>query len=140
MILALTVLLLFLGVPAFSPAEDLSNVKWLTCYDADTCSFNILLPAVFGTDIGVRMSGIDAPEIKGKCAQEKLLAIQARDFLLTQMRAAKTMILQNVFRDKYFRIEGTVVADAVNLNQLMVQKGYAVLYPGTGPRHDWCAP
>jgi micrococcal nuclease len=133
-------IVLLLAVPVLSQAEDLPNVQWLNCYDGDTCAFNVLLPAVFGTDIGVRLSGIDAPEIVGKCAQEKSLALVARDFLQSQVKAAKKVLLQNVFRDKYFRIEAVVLADAINLNQLMVQKGYAVLYSGAGPRHDWCAP
>lgn len=124
---------------AFCWAEDLANVQWLACYDGDTCSFNVLLPAVFGTDIGVRLSGIDAPEIQGKCDKEKQLALQARTFLLSQIKGA-TVTLQNVFRDKYFRIEASVMANGINLNQLMVQKGYAVLYNGTGPKHDWCVP
>ena len=122
-----------------SQAEDLTNVMWIACYDGDTCAFNVLLPAVFGTNIGVRLSGIDAPEIAGKCAKEKLLAAEAREFLRGKMANAK-LVLQNVFRDKYFRIEATVLANDINLNQLMVSQGYAVLYSGSGPRHDWCAP
>ena len=62
-------------------AENLPNVQWLGCHDGDTCAFNILLPAIFGTDIGVRLSGIDAPEILGKCDKEKQLALMARDYL-----------------------------------------------------------
>ena len=50
------------------------------------------------------------------------------------------MLLQQVFRDKFFRIEATVIANGVNINQLMVKKGFAALYTGTGPRHDWCKP
>ena len=121
-------------------AEDLPNVQWLNCHDGDTCAFNVLLPAVFGADLGVRLSGIDTPEINGKCAKEKLLAGQAKAFLTEQMLAAKKIVLQSVFRDKYFRVEAVVLADEVNLNQLMVQKGYAVLYSGVGPRQSWCAP
>ncbi|MCI0427163.1 MAG: thermonuclease family protein [Nitrospiraceae bacterium] len=34
----------------------------------------------------------------------------------------------------------TVIANGVNINQLMVKKGFAALYTGTGPRHDWCRP
>lgn len=107
-------------------------------HDGDTCAFNILLPAVFGTDIGVRLSGIDAPEIAGKCAKEKALALVARDFLRGQLAGAS--VQQQVFRDKFFRIEATVIANGVNINQLMVKKGFGALYTGTGPRHDWCKP
>jgi len=92
-----------------------------------------------GDDIGVRLSGIDALEIAGKCAKEKALALVTRDFLRGQLAGAR-VLLQQVFRDKFFRIEATVIANGVNINQLMVKKGFAALYTGTGPRHDWCLP
>jgi endonuclease YncB( thermonuclease family) len=92
-----------------------------------------------GDDIGVRLSGIDAPEIAGKCSKEKALALVTRDFLLGQLAGASVM-LQQIFRDKFFRIEATVIANGVNINQLMVKNGFAALYTGTGPRHDWCKP
>jgi micrococcal nuclease len=133
-------LIFFLLLPVWSLAEDLPNVQWLNCHDGDTCAFNVLLPPVLGANIGIRFSGIDTPEINGKCTKEKALAIVARDFLIAQMQAAKSILVHDVSRDARFRIDGTVIADGVNLNQLMLSKGYAVLYSGTGPRHDWCAP
>lgn len=125
-------------MPSWSFAEDLTNVQWLACHDGDTCDFNVLLPAIFGAGISVRLSGIDTPEIRGKCTQENMLATQARDFLIMQLQAAKTIVLRQVFRDKYFRIDAVIMADEVNLNNLMVSKGYAVPYTGSGVRHDWC--
>jgi len=93
-----------------------------------------------GDDIGVRLSGIDAPEIAGKCSKEKALALVTRDFLRGQLAGASVMLQQVVLRDKFFRIEATVIANGVNINQLMVKNGFAALYTGTGPRHDWCKP
>jgi endonuclease YncB( thermonuclease family) len=90
-----------------------------------------------GDDIGVRLSGIDAPEIAGKCAKEKALALVTRDFLRGQLAGAS---VQQGFRDKFFRIKATVIANGVNINQLMVKNGFAALYTGTGPRHSWCKP
>lgn len=120
-------------------AEDLTNVVWIDCYDGDTCNFGVFLPAIF-SPIGVRFSGIDTPEINGKCAKEKALAIEARDFLVAKMEAAKSIVVQHVSRDARFRIDGTVVADGINLNKLLIEKGYAVPYNGTGKKNDWCAP
>ena len=137
------VLITLMLLPAVALAEDLPHVQWLHCSDGDTCAFNVFalvpLPAVFGADLGVRLSGIDTPEKLGKCAKEKQLALAARDFLRSQMAGA-SIVLKDVSRDKYFRIEATVEANGVNLNQLMIQKGYAVPYQGTGPRKDWCQP
>jgi len=125
-----------MGMVSMVKAEDLPNVVWLTCYDGDTCSFDVMLPAVFGSAIGVRLTGIDAPEINGKCQKEQDLAKAARDFLKAQMQD-KTIVLQQVFRDKYFRLEAVILANGVNLNQLMIENGYAVPYNGSGPRKDW---
>ena len=91
-----------------------------------------------GDDIGVRLSGIDAPEIAGKCAKEKTLDLVTRNFLRGQLAGAS--VLQQVFRDKFFHIEATVIANGVNINQLMVKKGFAALFTGMGPRRDWCPP
>lgn len=132
------VLCAVLGWPVLSHSEDLSNVAWIDCFDGDTCSFDVLLPAVFGSAIGVRFTGIDAPEIAGKCQKEKDLAKVAKDFLKAQLDGA-TVVLHDVFRDKYFRLEARVTANGVNLNQLLIEKGYAVPYGGSGPRKDWCA-
>ena len=52
-----------------------------------------------GDDIGMRLSGIDAPEIAGKCAKEEALALVTRDFLRGQLAGA-SVLLQQVFRDK----------------------------------------
>lgn len=136
MTLAVLIVLLLTSV---SYAEDLTNVQWLNCHDGDTCHFNVLLPAIFGTNIGVRFSGIDTPEIRGRCAKETLMAKAARDFLTAHMKASKKIEIKEVFRDKYFRVQGILLADGVNLNNLMVSKGFAVPYSGTGPRHNWCA-
>ncbi len=63
-------------------AADFPNVTYHRCYDGDTCTFT--LPGVhplFGEKISVRIAGIDTPEIRGKCEQEKALAKKARDLV-----------------------------------------------------------
>ena len=60
--------------------SDFPNVTYHRCYDGDTCV--VSLPDVhplFGEKISVRIAGIDTPEIRGKCDQEKALAKEARD-------------------------------------------------------------
>src|SRR5437016_2415285 len=63
-------------------AGPFSRVIFHHSYDGDTCTVTLPgLPDVFGERISIRLVGIDAPEIKGRCEQEKRLAMQARDFL-----------------------------------------------------------
>jgi hypothetical protein len=84
-----------------------------------------------GDDIGVRLSGIDAPEIAGKCAKEKALALVTRDFLRGQLAGA-SVLLQQVFRDNFFRIETTVIANGVN-QSTHGQEGLRSVVYGHGP-------
>lgn len=134
-------MLIFIGLVLTAPvrAEDLTHVQLIGCHDGDTCAFNVLLPPVIGGNVGVRLAGIDTPEIHGKCDHEKERAIQAREFLSAQLAGAQ-IVLADVSRDKFFRIDATVIANGVNINALMVERGYAVPYHGSGPRHDWCHP
>jgi endonuclease YncB( thermonuclease family) len=83
-----------------------------------------------GDDIGVRLSGIDAPEIAGKCAKEKALALVTRDFLRGQLAGAS--VLLQVFRDNFFRIEATVIANGVN-QSTHGQEGLRSVVYGHGP-------
>ena len=132
---AFMLLVLWFAAPAY--AEDLTSVRLIGCYDGDTCSFDILMPAVLSSALGVRLLGIDTPEIKGKCQREKDLALAARALLVSSL-LYKQVTLKDVTRDKYFRIDAIVLADGENVNQKMVNAGLAVPYNGTGPRHNWC--
>jgi len=41
-------------------------------------------------------------------------------------------------RGKYFRIVGRLIADGVDISDLLVQKNLAVLYDGGTKTKDWC--
>ena len=49
------------------------------------------------------MAGIDAPEIRGRCAQEEQLALQAQDRVRELLEQAQQIDLVDVERDKYFQ-------------------------------------
>lgn len=114
------------------------NVTFHSCYDGDTCRFTI--PGVhplLGRRIGVRLAGIDTPEIKGKCAGESRLARKARAFLNRALRDAREIRLLNVRRGKYFRIVADIEADGVVINGQLIQQGLAHPYDG-GRKMGWC--
>lgn len=74
-------------------------MTYRSCYDGDTCRFDI--PNVhpfFGENIPVRLAGIDAPDLQGKCDQEKQLAVKARDLVQTTLEQAHSITLKNVER------------------------------------------
>jgi len=110
-------------------------------HDGDTFNANLNVagcPDVFCKNMPVRIHGIDAAEIGGsKCAQEKVAAKLARDYLAS-MITGKTIDLRDVHRDKYFRVDASVFVDGVDVGQKMIDDGYARAYLANGKRSGWC--
>ena len=64
--------------------------------DGDTCKMRVEIWPDITVETSVRLRGIDAPEIAGKCASEKVLAKAARDDLSGLLANAITIKLTNV--------------------------------------------
>ena len=125
--------------PALATYDDLTHVRYVRCYDGDTCYFDLpWLPGLFGQEIGVRLAGIDTPEMRGNCEQEKALAVEARDMLIDQLSHAKQITLRDPTCEKYFRIVAPVVVDGIDLSEVLIAKGLAVSYDGGTKTKDWC--
>lgn len=86
----------------------------------------------------VRLLGLDTPELRGKCSQEKLLAEQAKKFVDDQV-SGKSLILKNIHYGKYAgRILANVeLENGKDLTQLIIQYGFGRPYQG-GQRTSWC--
>lgn len=107
-------------------------------YDADTFRANIEgWPAIIGERVPVRVKGVDAPEIRGKCEGEKLKARQAKQFTVAWLRNAKRIRLEEIERGKYFRLVAHVYVDGKSLADALVSAGHARAYNGDG-RKSWC--
>jgi len=118
---------------------DFDRAVYHTCYDGDTCMMS--LPGIhplFGDHLPVRLAGIDTPEMKGQCEQEKQLARQARDVVRSALSQADTIHLRNASRDKYFRIDARVIANGQDLSAVLIEQGLAVPYDGGTKTKDWC--
>jgi endonuclease YncB( thermonuclease family) len=131
--------MLFVSPSLAQTSFEFAQVVYHTCYDGDTCM--VSLPGVhpfFGDHILIRVAGIDTPEIKGKCEREILLAKEARNFLREVQGKAYSIQLIKAHRDKYFRINARVLADGIDISELMIDKGYAIRYDGGTKITDWC--
>jgi endonuclease YncB( thermonuclease family) len=115
-------------------------VQYIANYDGDTIMVNIPdVHPLLGKRIKIRIYGINAPEIKTTDRCEKVKAYQARDIVRNILQNAQTINLENVQRDKYFRILAVVVADGKSVGLILLQKGLAYEYFGATKRNiDWC--
>lgn len=111
----------------------------LRVIDGDTVEARVAV--WMGQDIvtKVRLRGIDAPEIKGACGQERDKAIAARDALV-RLAQGHPMTLTEIGPDKYF---GRVVARLSDANgrdagAALLEAGLARHYEGRR-RDGWCA-
>ena len=112
--------------------------KVISVYDGDTFRVDIAsLPPIVGKNIAIRVSGVDTPEIRGKCQYEKNLALKARDFVRIKLTNAKEIKLTNLQRGKYFRVVANVVVDGVSLEQELLDNELAYRYDG-GKKLKWC--
>jgi len=87
--------------------------------------------------MSIRINGIDTPELRGKCDKEKQLARLAKQFTVERLRAAKSIILKNIKRGKYFRLIADVYIDGVNFGVKLIKQGHAVKYTGK-TKQTWC--
>lgn len=114
------------------PAEVLRVV------DGDTLDVRITVWLGQYLQTRVRLSGIDTPEKRGKCAEEKKLARDAQQALEKYIETG-TVVLKNVTTGKY---AGRVLADVETasgqpLSELLIQNGFARPYQGK-KRLGWC--
>ena len=107
-------------------------------YDADTFRVNIKnWPDIVGRRMSVRVNGIDAPEMRGKCKEEKRLAKLAKQFTVKLLRSGKVIEIRNIKRDKYFRLLADVYIDNNSLAEALIMSNHARVYAG-GTKPNWC--
>ncbi|WP_203142684.1 thermonuclease family protein [Marinobacter mangrovi] len=132
---------LFALLPAIAWA-DYGSVRVdevVRVYDGDTITVNINeWPALLGHEIGIRVNGIDTPEIRGKCAGEKQKAREARDLVKGILANADVIELRNIDRGKYFRVVADVYVDGQELGEKVLDANLAHEYDG-GTKSGWCS-
>ena len=130
--------LLFSHVHASENYGNITIDKVTQVYDGDSFKVNISSwPAIIGKEMIIRVKGIDAPEIAGKCEKENLLAQLARQHTANLIEKSFRVELKNMQRDQYFRILADVYVDRVHLGNSLLSKNLAVPYSG-GQKHNWC--
>ena len=112
--------------------------KVIDVYDGDTCTIAIPLNGVIVQE-KLRLMGIDTPEIRTKNLEEKKAGKLAGEFLSSLILGKVLRVKLEPKREKFGRLLGTLFLesgnvccflDSENINQLMINKGYAVAYDG----------
>jgi len=86
----------------------------------------------------IRIKGIDTPEMRGKCEQEKVLARKGKQRTVELLRGTKIIELRELKRGKYFRIVAEVFVDDDSVGQVLLREGFAIEYDGGKRVKDWC--
>ncbi len=117
------------------PAEVLSVI------DGDTIEVRAVIWLGQVVSTRVRLAGIDAPELRGKCARERTLAERARAYLLARLGGGGRAWVR--LRDiRYGKYAGRVLARVEtaageDLGRSLMAAGLARPYAGRA-RASWC--
>lgn len=145
--LAITTVIVCLLLSLYSHAGEektygdkrLSSV--VRVYDGDTFYGTIRTwPGIIGDTIGIRINGVDTPEMRGVPDSIKALAVKARELTESMVMSGKWVTLKNIRRDKYFRILADVwVGGKVtgkSVAEELIKAGLAKPYDG-GTKEGW---
>ena len=103
--------------------------------DGDTIDVTIDLGFSVLFSSRVRLAGIDTPESRTRNLEEKVMGLEAKDYLKERLRVAKKIVIRTEKLDsseKYGRILGWLFLDGEtnSVNNQMILKGYAWEYGG----------
>jgi micrococcal nuclease len=112
------------------------HVKKVTnVVDGDTIDVEIDLGFDISFSSRVRLAGIDTPESRTTDKAEKVLGLEAKEYVKSKIKDAKEVIIKTEKMDsseKYGRILGWLFLDGskVSVNEQMIADGYAWGYLG----------
>tara|TARA_Y100001968_G_scaffold238474_1_gene221842 strand:- start:645 stop:1163 length:519 start_codon:yes stop_codon:yes gene_type:complete len=114
--------------------QEINRLDYLSvviedCYDGDTCK------STQGEKI--RLACIDSPELRGPKANP-VSAKLARDFLNNKV-AGKEVSIRRITKDKYGRSVAELSINGINLQELLVSKGYAIIYKKYSDQCSWAS-
>lgn len=107
-------------------------------YDGDTfyCHIKGHNP-IDNKPVGIRIRGIDTPEMKGTEGKTHQKAQKAKDLVAEELKKARTIHLYNVnLKDKYGRVLATVFCDQRDLAKILLEQKLAKKYDG-GKKEAW---
>ena len=107
----------------------------LKVIDGDTIDVEIDLGFDISITKRIRLAGIDTPESRTSDKYEKVLGLEAKDYLKYKLAGATTIVIKTEKPDsseKYGRVLGWLHLDSdeLSVNESMIASGYAWSYMG----------
>ena len=122
----ISLLMLLLSIP-FSAYGTLPTTIIQSCYDGDTC--------ITTDGEKIRLACIDTPELKGKRA-DPIPAEKARDFL-NNLLINEEVSIRRITKDRYGRTVAELFNGNINIQKLLVDKGYGQIYKKYSNQCEW---
>lgn len=123
-------------IPMLSFEGQQIEAKVVSVYDGDTVKVVFPLNDKF-YKWNCRLTGIDTPEIRTRCKEEKAYGYKVRDYLREKILNKVVMLKCGDF-DKYGRLltEIMCIGEECSVNQWLIQNDYAFSYDG-GTKKSW---
>lgn len=110
----------------------------ISVHDGDTIRARAEIWPGTTVETGVRVAGVDTPELHGKCPTEKTLAERARARAAALMPAGAEIRLHDVRTGKYAgRVVARVTVNGEDMADILIREGLGRPYSG-GKRQGWC--
>lgn len=118
--------------------------KVTSVVDGDTIDVDIDLGFSVSFSQRVRLAGIDTPESRTTDKAEKILGLEAKEYLKSKLKDASDIIIKTEKPDsseKYGRILGWLYVNGsmISINDQMIDDGYAWGYLGDTKVKDFAA-
>ena len=136
-IVIMTALILMVAMMQNAKAQTYTG-QFLRAIDGDTVTLLVEVfpyPKTF-MKVTVRLFGIDTPEIRGECDEEKIMAIKARKFVEDALEKADSVQIKVIGKGKFGRIIAMVYYDETDLGSALIENGHARIYKKK--RLPWC--
>lgn len=145
----------FLATPNLASAEPISlnvtSIVYVTDGDTLAITTDTKSTVLVGNRFVVRIKGIDAPEIKAKCAAERRYAIDAKNELKLIINNANnndnSIEVISHYKDRFGRIVGDLLihqknGSTINVGNHLMAKGLALPYSAKKRKNNynnfWC--
>ena len=123
----LAMIALFQTLITYPKNQEFQSVVIDNCYDGDSCT------TMQGEKI--RLACINTPDLRGKKA-DLIRAKAAKDYL-NDLVAGSTVTIRRMTKDRYGRTIAELSKGAINVQEQLVEKGFASIYERYARQCEW---